>query len=83
MSKVSEEQITTWKKKYAEVYLISVDDKKGYFRTPDRNTLSLFLSLQERPMDANEALAKNCFLGGDKCILEEDKYFFSAVGKLS
>ena len=83
MKSITEAQINDWKKKHEDIYEISVDNKKGYFRRPDRSTLSLFLSLQDKPMEANEALARNCFLGGDNALLEQDSLFFAVVSKLS
>ena len=37
---VTKEQIKQWKAKYKEVFVLRVDDKVAYLRTPDRATLS-------------------------------------------
>lgn len=83
MAEITQTQIEDWKKKHKDVYLITVEDKKGYFRSPDRNTLSYMISqAQNNPLSAIEILAKNCFLGGDAELLEENRYFFAVAQKL-
>ena len=44
MPKVTKAQIDIWKKKYAGIYELIVEDKKAYLRKPDRNTLRLAFS---------------------------------------
>ena len=82
MAGITKAQINDWKKTYGDLYEISVEDKKAYFKMPDRNTLSLVMSLQKNPMKANEALAVNCFVGGDRVLLEDDQLFFATLSKL-
>ena len=72
------EDIQTWKQTYGEVYEVAIEDKRAYFRTPDRVTLGYAMQKgQQNPMAALEVIAKNCFLGGDAILLEQDAYFLS------
>lgn len=83
MAHVTQNQIATWKKKHGEVFEIRVKGKKGYFRTPDRATLSLVLANANKdPLRATEIVAKNSFLGGDEELLSDDSLFFSVSSKL-
>lgn len=80
---VTKEQIKQWKAKYKEVFVLRVDDKVAYLRTPDRATLSYASTLATKdPMKFNEAILTNCWLGGDKEIKTDDALFLSASSKL-
>ena len=84
MAKITEQQLQEWRKKYTDIYEIKVEDKVGYFHAPDRNTMGYAMQqAQKNPMSANEVLAKNCFLGGDKELLENDTYFLALSARLS
>ena len=66
------------------VFGISVPDENGndvtaYFKKPGRQVLSLSLSIQDRdPLKAKEMILRNCFLEGDKRIMDDDDIFISA-----
>ena len=80
---VTKEQIKQWKAKYKEVFVLRVDDKVAYLRTPDRATLSYASTLATKdPMKFNEAILTNCWLGGDEEIKTDDTLFLSASSKL-
>ena len=80
---VTKEQIQEWKKQYKDIFVISVEDKKVYLRTPDRATLSYASTLATKdPMKFNEAILTNCWLGGDEEIKTDDALFLSASSKL-
>ena len=80
---VKKEQIKQWKAKYKEVFVLRVDDKVAYLRTPDRATLSYASTLATKdPMKFNEAILTNCWLGGDEEIKTDDALFLSASSKL-
>ncbi|ACU92204.1 hypothetical protein VJJ50_00375 [Capnocytophaga ochracea] len=80
---VTKEQIKQWKAKYKEVFVLRVDDKVAYLRTPDRATLSYASTLATKdPMKFNEAILTNCWLGGDEEIKTDDALFLSASSKL-
>ena len=83
MATITSTQIDAWKKQHGDIYMISVEDKAAYFRSPDRNTMSYMMSQgQSNPMSAIEILAKNCFVGGDQVLLEDNQYFFAVVQQL-
>ena len=80
---VTKEQIKQWKAKYKEVFVLRVDDKVAYLRTPDRATLSYASTLATKdPMKFNEAILTNCWLGGDEESKTDDALFLSASSKL-
>ena len=80
---VTKEQIKQWKAKYKEVFVLRVDDKVAYLRTPDSATLSYASTLATKdPMKFNEAILTNCWLGGDEEIKTDDALFLSASSKL-
>ena len=80
---VTKEQIKQWKAKYKEVFVLRVEDKVAYLRTPDRATLSYASTLATKdPMKFNEAILTNCWLGGDEEIKTDDALFLSASSKL-
>lgn len=80
---VTKEQIKQWKAKYKEIFVLRVDDKVAYLRTPDRATLSYASTLATKdPMKFNEAILTNCWLGGDEEIKTDDALFLSASSKL-
>ena len=80
---VTKEQIKQWKAKYKEVFVLRVDDKVAYLRTPDRATLSYASTLATKdPIKFNEAILTNCWLGGDEEIKTDDALFLSASSKL-
>lgn len=76
MSNVNQEQIDAWKKKHGSVFKYETEDGKvAYFRKPDRRIAGYAGTIAD-PVASNEALAKNCFLGGDAEIIDNDEYFF-------
>ena len=78
MSTVTKAQIKEWKAKYGAVYEVEVEGKKAYFKAPDRNILGLAMKKgMDNPLASIEVVAQNCFLAGDKVLLEEDAYFLS------
>lgn len=83
MEKVTKEQIEAWKAKYGEVFLLEIEDKKAYLKTPDRKVLSAASTLaQENPLKFNEILLENCWICGDEVIKTNDVLFLSACSKL-
>ena len=83
MATITEQQKKNWKKAHGDLFEISVGDKTGYFRKPDRNALSLAFSKPNDPFHVNETIAKNCWIGGDKALIEDDDLFLAIMPKLS
>jgi len=80
---VTKQQIQEWKKQYGDVYVLNIEGKKAYLRTPDRQTLSYASTLATKdPLKFNEAILTNCWLGGDEEIKTDDALFLSASSKL-
>lgn len=80
---VTEEMIAAWKKKYGEVYIVSSEGKTAYLRRPDRSIIgaaSVLGGLDN--IKQKEVMIRNCWLGGDEDILNEDKYFFGLSGQV-
>lgn len=74
--KVTKENIEAWKKKHGAIFKYTTDDgKEAYFRKPDRKIAGYAGTISD-PVASNEALAKNCFLGGDHEVISDDEYFF-------
>lgn len=83
MFQATQEQLQEWKKKHGDVFHIKVEDKSCYLRKPDRKVLSFAAAAgKSDPMKVGEAILKNCWLDGDKEIIEVDSYFLGASGKL-
>lgn len=81
MENATDKQIQEWKKKHGEIFLVEVEDKKAYLKAPDRKTLSAASAIGAKdPIKFNETILKNCWIEGDKELLEDDKYFL-AVGQ--
>lgn len=80
---VTKQQIQEWKKQYGDVYVLNIEGKKAYLRTPDRQTLSYASTLATKdPLKFNEVVLNNCWLGGDEEIKTDDALFLSASSKL-
>jgi hypothetical protein len=80
---VTKQQIQEWKKQYGDVYVLNIEDKKAYLRTPDRQTLSYASTLATKdPLKFNEVVLNNCWLGGDEEIKADDTLFLAASSKL-
>lgn len=80
---ITKEQIQEWKKQYKDIFVISVEEKKVYLRTPDRKTLSYASTLATKdPLRFNEVILENCWLGGDEEIKTNDELFLAVSSKL-
>ena len=80
---VTKEQIQEWKQKYGDVYVLNIEGKKAYLRTPDRQTLSYASTLATKdPLKFNEVVLNNCWRGGEEEIKTDDALFLAASSKL-
>ena len=76
MADVTPEMIKEWKEKYGAVFKYEAEDgKAAIFRQPDRKIVGLSSSAPDN-VAGNETIAKNCFLAGDECIINDDSYFY-------
>jgi len=86
---VTETMISMWKKKYGEIYCITInaesDDRPeltGYFRKPNIEILSAASSVSN-PIQQGNILFENCWLGGDEEITTDDEARMGAIMQLS
>lgn len=76
-TEVTSDVIEAWKKSFNSVFKYQTNDgKTAYFRSPTRKEIEAAQTVQNKPIQSNEILAKAVFLGGDEEIINEDKYFF-------
>jgi len=82
------EEVEAFKKEYSEVQHIEAEDKQGnskqcWIHNPTRQILDLAeMSSKKAPSKFNETLLKNCWLAGDKEIVEDDYLFYGVSAKL-
>ena len=76
------EQLAEWKATHGEFFEIKVEDKVCYLRKPDRKALSFASQVGNDPMKFNDAILKNCWLGGDLEMQTNDSYFLAVSSKL-
>jgi hypothetical protein len=90
----TQEQIEAWKKMHGGVFELTVRGKKCYLRKYDRATLAFALSNlsatistqnnsveinAEKILKVGEIALRNCWLAGDREILEDDSLFVPAA----
>lgn len=78
----TESQLKAWKKKYGEkhVFEIVVEDKKCLLHKPTRQDLSYATAGSNQGKDSAkfvELLAKQCWIDGNREIIDDDDYFLS------
>lgn len=77
-TQVTQEQILAWKEQHQDVFRISVEDKVAYFRPPTRKAYSYASQVGAKdPMKFNEFILKDCILGGDKELAEDERYLLT------
>jgi len=83
LTELTQEQIDDYKQEYGELFLIQVEDKKCYLHKPTRQILDAAnASSGKRSSAFNETLLKNCWIAGDKDIVNDDEYFLGASSQL-
>ena len=71
-------QIEAWKKEHGRVFSAENEGRKGYYRKPSRKDLSYAMTVRDKPLEMDEALLRQCFLGGEplhedlECLLAMD-----------
>lgn len=79
LTELTDEQIEAVKKEFGDLFLITVEDKKCYLHKPSRAVLDLAVqSAAKRSSMFDETIMRNCWLAGNKEILEVDEYFYAA-----
>lgn len=79
--KYTKELVAEWKRKYGDIFEISVEDKNCILRRPNRKDLS-YVSVVKNPIQMSETLLKQLWVDGDKEILEDDSLFLAVIPKM-
>ncbi len=75
--------IEGWKKKYGDVFIVEADGKRAYLRRPDRQTIAAAAVIGGADgFKQKEIVIRNCWLGGDRELVEADKYFLSLAAQV-
>lgn len=86
IDKPTAEQIAEWKEKYGEdkVFKMTSEDgeKSCILRKPGRKDLD-YATAAGDGLKFNEALMNNCWLGGDREMVENDDYFLECGAVLA
>jgi len=78
-----ENKVEQWKKEHGEVFQLTVEDKVGFLKAPDRNVLSLAYTVAGKDkIKLAETILENCWLDGDTEIKDNDTFFLSAVSQI-
>ncbi|MFB9862729.1 hypothetical protein [Rufibacter immobilis] len=84
-AEVTPQLIEAWKKQNpAGVFRMTVGDKVGYCRTPNRMDLKYAMTRMQTggPLEMAEAIFEETWLGGDAEIQEVDEYFLGALSQM-
>lgn len=71
--------IENLKKEHGRIFTAKADGMTAYFRKPTRKELSYALTLQSKPLEMTEVLLKQCFVGGDRAMIEETEYLLGCA----
>lgn len=83
MYTATEKQLEEWKKKYKDIFELTVEDKRCYLTKPGRQALSYAMTLANtNPIGMAEQMLEDSWLAGDLEIKNEDAYFFGAMAQL-
>lgn len=78
------EQIEAWKGQYGGVSAIIIEDKICYLRKLDRQVLSFASSAAKSdPLGFNDAILKNCWLGGDEALRNDFDYYLTVTRQIT
>lgn len=86
LTELSAEQIEAAKKEFGDIYLIQVDGRRVYMHAPDRRIIDLAqTSAVKRPSLFEETILTNCWLAGNKEVLDEanTRLFYAVARKVS
>ena len=69
---------------HGKLKAIMVEDKIALFKKPTRQIIGAASALSTSdPMKYLEMLAENCFVAGDRELLDDDDYFMAIMPKLN
>jgi hypothetical protein len=77
------EEIEQAKKAFGDVFHLQVDDKQCFIHKPTRQVIDLAVqSAAKRSSMFDETILRNCWLAGDKDIVDVDEYFYAVSKQL-
>lgn len=80
---LSAEQIEAAKQQFGDLFQLTVEDKTCFIHKPTRQIIDLAISSSaKRSSLFEETILRNCWLAGDKEIVENDEYFFAVSKQL-
>jgi len=80
---LSTEEIEQAKQAFGDVFQLQVEDKKCYIHKPTRQVIDLAVqSAAKRSSMFDETILRNCWLAGDKEIVDVDEYFYAVSKQL-
>lgn len=74
-------QVAEWKKKYGDLFEITVGGKSCILHRPTRKDLS-YASVVKDPIKVSEVMLKNLWVAGDEEIQTQDDLFLGAISKM-
>lgn len=78
------EQIEAWKRKHGEVFAVTVGDSVCYLKKPSRKALGYAsFASKNNPLNFNEVILNDCWLGGDESIKTDDAKFLGVSAVLT
>lgn len=84
LTELTPEQIEAAKKEFGSVYMIDVEGKKIYIHKPTRQIIDLAqISGRSKPSMFEETIVRNCWLAGDKQVVEDIDYFYAMADKIN
>ncbi|RIV21373.1 hypothetical protein DYU11_18375 [Fibrisoma montanum] len=84
----TENQLAEWKKKHGDIFAVEFEDNegqtlKGYFRKPNRTEMNFISTFHNQPFKMQHTFVSACWLGGDKVIMDDDRYMLGAAQALN
>lgn len=70
------------KYKVPHVYVLKVEDAKGYVKGVDRSIMSMVMATGKGAIEQCETLLENIWLEGDSRLKDDDEYFLGAINQL-
>lgn len=84
LTTLTEEQIAFAKQQYGDCFQLTVEDKVCFIHKPTRQIIDLaHASSAKRTSMFEETILRNCWLAGDKDMVENDDYFYAVGNQLN
>ena len=70
------QQIEAWKRQHGDIYAVECGDSICYLKKPSRKALGYAsYASKTNPLNFNETILNDCWLGGDESIKTDDAKF--------